>query len=203
MDFLIATHNMKKRDELERILKPLGIRVLLAEQAGVELTDVDETGETYEENALLKARSGCEESGMPCIADDSGLSVDALDGAPGVYSARYAGEHGNDSANNSKLLSALSGTPEYERTAAFVSVACCVFPNGHILSARGECCGRIGYEPKGDGGFGYDPIFMPEEYQGLSMAQLSKEQKDSISHRGKSVRKLSELLGKYLEENKQ
>lgn len=94
MDFLIATHNMKKRAELERILKPIGVRVLLAEEAGVELTDVEETGVTFEENAFLKANSGCKESGMPCIADDSGLAVDALDGAPGVYSARYAGEHG-------------------------------------------------------------------------------------------------------------
>ena len=92
MDFLIATHNMKKRAELERILKPIGVRVLLAEEAGVELTDVEETGVTFEENAFLKADSGCKESGMPCIADDSGLAVDALDGAPGVYSARYAGE---------------------------------------------------------------------------------------------------------------
>lgn len=94
MDFLIATHNMKKRAELERILKPIGVRVMLAEEAGVELTDVEETGVTFEENAFLKADSGCKESGMPCIADDSGLAVDALDGAPGVYSARYAGEHG-------------------------------------------------------------------------------------------------------------
>ena len=104
MDFLIATHNMKKRAELERILKPIGVRVLLAEEAGVELTDVEETGVTFEENAFLKADSGCKESGMPCIADDSGLAVDALDGAPGVYSARYAGEHGNDEKNNELLL---------------------------------------------------------------------------------------------------
>lgn len=96
MDFLIATHNLKKRDELARILSPLGIRVLTAEEAGVALTDVEETGQTFEENAYLKAESGCRESGLPCIADDSGLEVDALGGAPGVYSARYAGEHGND-----------------------------------------------------------------------------------------------------------
>ena len=104
MDFIIATHNMKKRDELSRILKPVGVRALLAEEAGVDLTDVEETGTTFEENAFLKAQSGCLESGMPCIADDSGLAVDALDGAPGVFSARYSGEHGNDDKNNELLL---------------------------------------------------------------------------------------------------
>lgn len=107
MDFLIATHNMKKRAELQRILSPLGVNVLTADEAGIVLTDVEETGTTFEENAFLKADSGCRESGMPCIADDSGLSVDALGGEPGVYSARYAGEHGNDDKNNRKLLEKL------------------------------------------------------------------------------------------------
>lgn len=199
MDFLIATHNIKKRDELQRILTPLGIRVLLAEEAGINLTEVDETGETFEENALLKARGGCEESGMPCVADDSGLCVDALDGAPGVYSARYGGEHGNDEANNQKLLSALEGLPCEKRTARFVSVACCVFPDGRVLTARGECEGTIGFEPKGTGGFGYDPLFLPVEFGGnTAMAQLTAEQKDSISHRGKSIRKLAATLEEHI-----
>ena len=131
MDFLIATHNMKKRAELERILKPIGVRVLLAEEAGVELTDVEETGVTFEENAFLKADSGCKESGMPCIADDSGLVVDALDGAPGVYSARYAGEHGNDEKNNELLLKNLSiGISDRflsRRTTSFCSRICPIF----------------------------------------------------------------------------
>ena len=134
MDFLIATHNMKKRAELERILKPIGVRVLLAEEAGVELTDVEETGVTFEENAFLKADSGCKESGMPCIADDSGLAVDALDGAPGVYSARYAGEHGNDEKNNELLLENLSDVPADKRTARFVSTVCCCFPDGRHMT---------------------------------------------------------------------
>ncbi|MBQ7102080.1 MAG: non-canonical purine NTP pyrophosphatase, partial [Clostridia bacterium] len=107
MNYIIATHNMKKRNELARILEPLGVSVLTAEQAGVELTDVEETGETFEENARLKSQSGCKESGLPCIADDSGLMVDALGGEPGVYSARYAGEHGNDPKNNALLLEKL------------------------------------------------------------------------------------------------
>ena len=197
MDYIIATHNMKKRDEMQRILAPLGIRVLLAEEAGIELTDAEETGVTFEENAFIKAESGCRESGMPCIADDSGLSVDFLDGAPGVYSARYAGEHGNDDANNKKLLNALKNTEPSQRGAAFVSVACCVYPDGKKLIARGECRGTIGYEETGDGGFGYDPLFLPVEYGGKkTMAQLTAEEKDAISHRGKSVR----LLAKQIEE---
>ena len=196
MDYIIATHNMKKRDEMQRILAPLGIRVLLAEEAGIELTDAEETGETFEENAFIKAESGCRESGMPCIADDSGLAVDYLDGAPGVYSARYSGEHGNDDANNKKLLAALDGLEPAERGAAYVSVACCVYPDGRKLIARGECRGIIGYEEIGNGGFGYDPLFLPVEYNGeKTMAQLTAEEKDAISHRGKSVRKLAEMIG--------
>lgn len=196
MDYIIATHNMKKRDEMQRILAPLGIRVLLAEEAGIELTDAEETGTTFEENAFIKAESGCRESGMPCIADDSGLAVDYLDGAPGVYSARYAGEHGDDDANNKKLLKALDGVEPKNRGAAFVSVACCVYPDGKKLIARGECRGTIGYEEIGSGGFGYDPLFLPVEYGGeKTMAQLTAEEKDAISHRGKSVRKLADMIG--------
>ena len=140
MDYIIATHNMKKRDELQRILSPLGIRVLLAEEAGIELSDVEETGTTFEENAFLKAESGCRESGMPCLADDSGIAVDYLGGAPGVYSARYAGEPCDDDANNAKLFKALEGVPDAERGAAYVSVVCCVYPDGRKLTARGEHC---------------------------------------------------------------
>ena len=197
MDYIIATHNMKKRDELQRILSPLGIRVLLAEEAGIELTDVDETGTTFEENAHLKAESGCKESGMPCIADDSGIAVDYLDGAPGVYSARYAGEHGDDEANNQKLLNALKDVPDEKRGAAYVSVVCCVYPDGKVISARGECRGRIGYTPIGNGGFGYDPYFLPEEYgYEKTMAQLTADEKDAISHRGKAVREIALKIGK-------
>ncbi len=196
MDYIIATHNMKKRDELQRILSPLGIRVLLAEEAGIELTDVDETGTTFEENALIKAESGCKESGMPCIADDSGIAVDYLNGAPGVYSARYAGGHGDDEANNQKLLRELADVPDEERGAAYVSVVCCVYPDGKVISARGECRGRIGYTPIGNGGFGYDPYFLPEEYgYEKTMAQLTADEKDAISHRGKAVREIALKIG--------
>lgn len=198
MDFLIATHNMKKRDELSRILKPVGVRALLAEEAGVDLTDVEETGTTFEENAFLKAQSGCLESGMPCIADDSGLAVDALDGAPGVFSARYSGEHGNDDKNNELLLENLKDVPMERRTARFVSAVCCVFPDGRKITVRGECEGKIAFDLKGNGGFGYDPLFLPEEYEGKTMAQLTPEEKDSISHRGKALRLLSKKLEEIL-----
>lgn len=193
-EFLIATHNMKKRDELYRILSPLGIDVKTSDQLGIEITDVEETGETFYENALLKAQSGCNESGMPCVADDSGLAVDYIAGAPGVYSARFSGGHGNDEANNKKLLKILNDVPVEERTARFVSVVCCVFPNGDVISARGECEGYIGFEPKDDGGFGYDPIFMVGD---KSFAELSPEQKDSLSHRGNALRLLAEKLTAY------
>ncbi len=194
-NFLIATHNMKKRNELYRILSPLGVDVKTAEQAGVEITDVDETGETFYENALLKAQSGCRESGMPCVADDSGLAVDYLAGAPGVYSARFSGEYGNDEKNNEKLLKLLRDVPVEERTARFVSVVCCVFPNGDIISARGECEGYIGFEGRGERGFGYDPIFMIGD---KSMAELTDDEKDEISHRGNALRIISEKLKDYM-----
>lgn len=196
MDFLIATHNMKKRAELERILSPLGVRVRTAEEAGVDLTDVEETGETFEENAYLKAASGCKESGMACVADDSGLMVDALGGAPGVYSARYAGVHGDDAANNNKLLENLKDVPDEKRTARFVSVVCCVFPDGKTIYARGECEGFIGHGPRGDGGFGYDPLFLLPD--GRCFGEMDAAAKDAVSHRGNALRlfreKLSEIL---------
>lgn len=195
--FLIATHNMKKRDELYRILSPLGIDVKTAEQAGVEITDVEETGETFYENALLKAKSGCIESGMPCVADDSGLAVDYLAGAPGVFSARFAGGHGNDDKNIEKLLKLMRDVPDEERTARFVSVVCCVFPNGDIVSARGECEGKIGYEKRGTGGFGYDPVFMVGD---RSLAEFTPEQKDAISHRGNALKKVAVELERYFSE---
>lgn len=194
MKFLIATHNMKKRDEVYRILSPLGIDVNTSEQLGIEITDVDETGETFYENALLKAQSGCRESGLPCVADDSGLAVDYLVGAPGVYSARFAGCHGDDEANNKKLLKLMSDVPVEERTGRYVSVVCCVFPNGDIVSARGECEGVIGFEPVGTGGFGYDPLFVMGE---KTMAQLTADEKDAVSHRGKALRILAEKLKEY------
>ena len=195
MDFLIATHNMKKQAELERILKPLGIRVLTAEMAGLELTDVEETGETFEENAYLKAYSGCKESGMVCVADDSGLSVDFLDGAPGVYSARFAGEHGNDEKNIEKLLEIMKDVPAEQRTARFVSTVCCCFPDGRHFTVRGECEGLIAFEKHGCGGFGYDPVFLVGD---KTFGELTAEEKDKVSHRGNALRKFVDEISKYI-----
>lgn len=195
MDFLIATHNMKKQAELQRILAPLGINVLTADMAEIELSDVEETGTTFEENAFLKANSGCKESGMVCVADDSGLMVDFLDGAPGVYSARFGGEHGNDKKNNEKLLSLLKDVPPEKRTARFVSCVCCCFPDGRHFTVRGECEGIIANEVHGNGGFGYDPLFLVGE---KTFGELSAEEKDKLSHRGNALRKFVEEIKNYI-----
>lgn len=195
MDFLIATHNMKKQAELQRILAPLGINVLTADMAGIELSDVEETGTTFEENAFLKANSGCKESGMVCVADDSGLMVDFLDGAPGVYSARFGGEHGNDKKNNEKLLSLLKDVPPEKRTARFVSCVCCCFPDGRHFTVRGECEGIIANEVHGNGGFGYDPLFLVGE---KTFGELSAEEKDKLSHRGNALRKFAKEIKNYI-----
>ncbi|MPM82398.1 dITP/XTP pyrophosphatase [bioreactor metagenome] len=193
MNFIIATHNKKKQTELQRVLKPLGIDVLTADDLNITLTDVDETGSTFQENARLKAVSGCKESGLPCIADDSGLVVDALEGAPGIYSARYAGEHGNDSLNNQKLLQNLADIPPEKRTARFVCAISCIFPDGKEIAVEGTCEGKIAFEPDGMGGFGYDPLFI---CGGQSFGRLSAEEKDRVSHRGNALRKLVKELEK-------
>lgn len=196
MRYIVATHNPKKLGELSRILKPLGIDAVTDAETGVRLGEVEETGATFEENAFLKAAAACRQTGMPAVADDSGLQVDALDGAPGVYSARYAGEGATDADRNRKLLRALEKVPDERRGARFVSVVCCVFPNGDRVTARGECRGRIGHEPAGDNGFGYDPLFLIGD--GRSFAELSAEEKDEISHRGNALRLFAVKLQEYL-----
>lgn len=200
MKFIVATRNYKKLKELSRILKPLGIEAVTDAELGIKLCEVEETGPTFEENAFLKAAAACRQAGIPAIADDSGLEVDALGGAPGVHSARYAGENASDADRNLKLLAEMAHLPEDERTARFVSAICCVFPNGDLVSARGECRGKIGYEPIGDNGFGYDPLFIVSS--GLSYAQLSADEKDVISHRGNALRLFAVNLQRYLETKK-
>lgn len=195
MKFILATHNKKKCGEMQRILAPLSVEVYTAEMLGLSLTDAEETGTTFEENAYIKAKSGCDESSYPCIADDSGLCVDALGGEPGVYSARYSGEHGDDEANIVKLLCNLKDIPDEKRTAHFTSAICVCFPDGREIRLEGRCEGKIGYEKKGNGGFGYDPVFMVGE---KSFAELTSEEKDAISHRGVALRKLVEVLPEYL-----
>lgn len=195
MEFLIATHNLKKREELHRILAPLGITVCLDFEKGVVLNEVEETGADFEENAMLKAVSGCADSLMPCIADDSGLCVDALNGRPGVLSARYHGEETSYAEKMAFLLEELRDVPPEKRTARFVSAVACVFPDGRRFTVRGVCEGSIGYAPKGENGFGYDPVFMVGE---KSFAEFSAEEKDRLSHRGNALRALAAELKKYL-----
>lgn len=195
MDFILATNNMKKLGEMQRILSPLGINVVTAKMMGITLEDVEENGETFEDNAKLKAHAACRETGMPAIADDSGLCVDYLNGAPGVYSARFAGEHGNDEKNNDLLLEKLEGVPEEKRTAHYVCAVCCTFPDGREIVVRGECGGVIGFQRDGDQGFGYDPLFL---VNGKSFGRYTAEEKDEISHRGKALRLLTEELEKIL-----
>ena len=193
MDFIIATHNKKKQLELQRVLSPLSINVFTADELGITLVEAEENGKTFEENARIKALSGLQDSSMPCIADDSGLCVDALDGAPGIYSARYSGEDANDEKNNQKLLEELKNVPDEKRTARFVCCICCVFPDGREINVRGECEGKIAFEKSGDGGFGYDPLFITEYG---CFGNLTSEEKDSVSHRGNALRKLAEELKK-------
>lgn len=193
MDFLIATHNRKKQSEMQRLLAPLGIKVLTADDLGVVLTEVEETGKTFEENARLKALSGLRDTSLPCIADDSGLCVDALDGAPGIYSARYGGEDGNDRLNNEKLLKELENVNKEDRTAKFVCCICCVFPDGGEIVVKGECKGEIAFERHGSGGFGYDPLFLTEYG---CFGEMTSEEKDAVSHRGNALRLLVKELKK-------
>lgn len=196
MKFLIATHNIKKRDELSRILKPLGIDAVIASDIGMEITDAEETGTTFAENARIKAESGCRETGLPCIADDSGLCIDALDGRPGVYSARYAGGHDTPYSHKmAVLLDEMKDVPKEKRTARFVSSVCCIFPDGRELCVEGTCEGWIGFEPEGNGGFGFDPVFYVGE---KSFATFTPEEKDAVSHRGNSLRLLAEKLPEFL-----
>lgn len=195
MDFILATNNTKKLEELQRILSPLGINVITASSLGVTLPEVEENGSTFEENAHIKAKSACDITHLPSIADDSGLCVDHLGGAPGIYSARFAGEHGNDEKNNDLLLEKLSGVPMEKRTAHYVCAVCCIFPDGREISARGECSGYIGFERDGNAGFGYDPLFI---INGKSFGRYPAEEKDKISHRGNALRLLKQELEKIL-----
>lgn len=191
MIYIMATKNPKKLQELQRILAPLGIDVLCEADTDFDFPEVEETGSTFAENALLKAQSAARVSGMPAVADDSGLCVEALGGAPGIYSARYAGEHGNDRANNELLLKNLAHIPPEKRDAYFISAVAVVFPDGREFTVSGRCYGKIGLEPKGENGFGYDPLF----YVGSkSFAELSADEKDRISHRGKALAALAQKL---------
>ena len=214
---ILASQNKNKIIEIRAILKKFGLDVIARDDAGIPADDIEETGNTFEENSYLKASiimdmiaadpSLAEYLDSPVIADDSGLMVDALGGAPGVYSARYAGEGCTYDDNNTKLLAALEGVPESDRTARFVTVITLIYPNEkdvpktacpegdrYVIVASGECRGHIATEKKGRGGFGYDPVFIPDGYS-ESFAELGTEFKNTISHRAKALEELENLLG--------
>lgn len=173
----------------------MGFEVLSENDLEKPLPEVEETGTTYEENALLKAHSGFEVTGLMTVADDSGLSVDILDGAPGLYSARYSGTGATYASNNEKLLAALKDVPHEKRTATFVSAIACVFPDGREFTVRGECKGYVAEKCSGEGGFGYDPLFVCEAG---CYAEMTPEEKDRVSHRGNALRAFKAELQKYI-----
>lgn len=194
MDRIIAaSRNKHKLDEIGKILSKFGLQIISRDDAGIEKFEITEDGTSFEENSYKKAYAIFKVSGEATIADDSGLMVDFLNGAPGIYSARFSGDNATDEENNKKLLDMMSDVDEENRTARFVSVITMIFKNGEKIVARGECEGTLLYEPMGENGFGYDPIFKPLGYN-KSFAQLTSEEKNSISHRAVALKQLEKLL---------
>lgn len=194
MRYVLASNNKGKLKEMKAILESDGAQVVSQSEAGL-CFEAEETGLSFEENALIKARAACDALGEPAIADDSGLEVDALGGEPGVYSARYGGDScQSDEDRVQLLLRNMDGIAQ--RSARFVSYIACVFPNGDCVEARGECAGSIAYQPKGDGGFGYDPVFLLSD--GRTMAEISADEKNHVSHRAAALRVFEKKLAEYL-----
>ena len=193
-EFIIATNNSHKVVEIERILSPLGITAVTAKEKGVDLGDVAEDGDTFKANAYIKAKHAFDLCHQPVIADDSGLCVDALGGRPGVYSARYGGEDARPLVKISLLLDELKDVPDEKRSAHFTCAVCCILDEDTVIEVEGRCEGMIAYEISGDGGFGYDPVFVVD---GRSFASLTAEEKDHYSHRGDALHKLRDKLQAY------
>lgn len=189
---IFATGNQGKMKEIREIMSNVSDKILSLKEAGIE-ADIDENGKTFEENAIIKAKTICELTGQIVMADDSGLEVDYMDKAPGVYSARYLGEDTPYSVKNAAIIKNLENAKGEERSARFVCVIATAFPDGRVITSRGVIEGLIGYEEKGDNGFGYDPIFYVPEYD-MTTAQMNSEQKNHVSHRGKALRLMKEKL---------
>ena len=200
MRMILASNNAHKAEELRVILSGLGVETLTMREAGFS-SDPEENGTTFAENAYIKAKSLFDISGCAVIADDSGLAVDALGGAPGVYSARYAGEGANDEKNNEKLLRELQNVADPERTAAFVSSICSILPDGRVLRSEGRCPGVILRRAAGEGGFGYDPLFYVPEY-GKTFAEMSGAEKNSVSHRALALREFARIFTEEMRNEK-
>lgn len=194
MKFVLATQNKKKLGELSAILSALGVEIVSEDELGVCI-EVEENGETFYENSLLKAKAVMEATGLPAIADDSGLCVDAMNGGPGVYSARFGGEGLDDKGRYMLLLQMMQGMGD--RKAHFHCTITCAFPNGDIISADGDCQGTIAYAPMGDDGFGYNPVFFVPEYR-KTFAQMTIDERAAISHRGKALREFKDKLQDYI-----
>lgn len=196
MKVVFASHNKGKIHEVQEILAPYGIEI---EPIPADFPEIEEDGTSFEENAKIKARAVCQATGLPAVADDSGLSVDALDGFPGIHSARWAGPDADAHDRNQLLLEKLLSVPESQRGAEFVCVAACVFPDGREMAVRGQCRGTILSEEHGTGGFGYDPIFCVPEY-GCTFGELASDVKNSISHRARAFTALGSVLRTLLQE---
>lgn len=195
MRIVLATNNQHKADEISHVLGMDDLEFVTLAEAGIE-SDPVEDADTFEGNARIKAQAArAAAGGIAVMADDSGLEVDALNGAPGVYSSRFAGEDGNDAANNALLLERLKDVPDEDRTARFVCTLVFIDEDGEELVARGSVEGKIGYEERGSEGFGYDPLFFPDEYNGeTTFAEVPQSEKNAISHRARALRKMKELL---------
>jgi XTP/dITP diphosphohydrolase len=195
---LLATRNTRKLEELQRILDAVGLHVAIVGLSSVDSYDeVPETGLTFAENALIKAREGATHTGLPTTADDSGLTIDALGGMPGVFSARWSGRHGDDRANLDLVLAQISDVADDLRGAAFVCAAALVLPDGREFVVAGEMRGHVIRAARGTGGFGYDPIFVADG-ESRTNAELTPAEKDAISHRGKAFRALADIVAKEL-----
>jgi len=195
---ILATRNAKKLAELRRILEASSVDVSVTDLSEYpDMPEVAETGATFNENALLKARAVVAHTGRPAVAEDSGLCIDALNGMPGVLSARWAGRHGDDEANLRLVLGQLADVPAGRRAGHFTCVAALVLPSGTEHVTEGTVSGRITDAPRGTNGFGYDPIFVPDGYE-LTMAEMSPEAKDAISHRGRALRALAPVIAALL-----
>ena len=195
---VLASANQHKLQEIQSILKDFEFELVTMKAAGYGDDDIDESGTTFEENSMIKAMAVRNRLKVAALADDSGLEVDYLKGAPGVYSARYAGEPKSDARNNEKLLNALKEARDEERTARFVTVLTLVFENGDTLVARGTVEGLIGFEAKGENGFGYDPLFIVPEL-GKTFAELTESEKNALSHRGNALKVMREEIKRYYE----
>ena len=196
-DLVLATRNKGKIAEVQRLISQHAAHINLRSVAEFNLDDVEETGSTFEENALLKAATIARQTGLPALADDSGIAINALGGAPGVYSARWSGVHGDDAANIAKVLTELEGVPDSERGAQFVCVIALALPDGRHVLVRGEVEGSVRRAPVGEHGFGYDPIFQPDGYE-ITTAQMDPGTKDSISHRGKALREIAPKIAPFI-----